>query len=186
MSLRCSTIKAMTKRKENPLPKGFSATLKCRDCAAQFYGSVATRYCGDQCHIRARSTIADDGSGCWNWLGKKTKRGRAQINPTKGIHTSAARVAFTAFRGPIPNGLFVCHHCDNPACVNPAHLFLGTTTDNIVDAAVKGRLRHKLSVAAVQEIRRSEMTLTILARKFGVDLRTVRSVRDRRTWKHVA
>lgn len=85
------------------------------------------------------------GEGCWEWQGSKSKAGGygyvhvgGQVNrrPMK-----AHRLSWELHNGPIPHGLWVLHQCDNPPCVNPSHLFLGTRTDNMQNAASKGRIK---------------------------------------------
>lgn len=75
---------------------------------------------------------------CWLWLGRPTPRGYGQ-HRWEGKMMRAHRVAWLVSVGPIPAGLFVLHHCDNPPCVNPAHLWLGTHDDNMRDRQEKGR-----------------------------------------------
>lgn len=81
---------------------------------------------------------------CWPWTGRKNTRGYGQVYVGGGRANEkrevAHRIAWRFTFGPIPDGLLVCHHCDNPPCVNPEHLFLGTMSDNIRDASAKGRL----------------------------------------------
>lgn len=80
-----------------------------------------------------------DENGCWNWTGTKVgSLGYGQTNLGKK-RLYAHRAAFELWKHPIPDGMFVCHRCDNPRCFNPDHLFLGTQTDNMRDQVAKGR-----------------------------------------------
>jgi len=76
---------------------------------------------------------------CWDFTGALDRDGYPKIK-IGGTRFSAHRVSYHLHKGDIPDGLLVCHRCDNPRCINPLHLFLGTVRDNTVDASVKGRL----------------------------------------------
>lgn len=140
--------------------------------------------------------------GCWNWVGANVN-GRGQIYVT-GRSELAPRISWQMHFGPIPDGLLVCHDCDNPACVRPDHLFLGTYQDNAIDAAVKGRNtgqlhpelvprgeKHgmaKLNETAVVAIRlRAGMgeSQRRLAGIYGVAHSAIGSIVRREAWKHV-
>lgn len=88
-----------------------------------------------------------EGSGCWEWTGATVKDGYGRVELShlgKRIRAVMAhRLSWGIHMGPIPPGMSVLHHCDNPPCVNPAHLFLGTQADNIRDMILKGRYRPK-------------------------------------------
>lgn len=83
------------------------------------------------------------GSGCWLWTGAKLPKGYGQFHIArvdgKAIHGYPHRIMFLLAHGEIPAGMEVCHHCDNPPCCNPDHLFLGTHGDNMRDSSRKGR-----------------------------------------------
>lgn len=97
------------------------------------------------------SQVARSDDGCWEWTGRRKKNKkqhyglvRVYVGKRNGRSVKrqfmAHRVAWELTNGPIPAGLFVCHHCDNPPCVRLDHLFLGTHKDNAADAQAKGRL----------------------------------------------
>ena len=77
-----------------------------------------------------------DDVGCWLWVGRRDSYGYGKLGKKQ---TASHRLSWTIHFGPIPSGLCVLHRCDNPPCVNPAHLFLGTQLDNIRDMNAKGR-----------------------------------------------
>lgn len=75
---------------------------------------------------------------CWEWIGTITTHGYGHFKHKQKVYR-AHRVAFVLFKGMIPEGMYVCHACDNPKCVNPDHLWLGTPRDNAMDMVSKGR-----------------------------------------------
>ena len=138
--------------------------------------------------------------GCWEWLAAKRngygvigQGGNGYNLPVLYSH----RLSFEFFCGVIPDGLFVCHHCDNPGCVRPSHLFLGTNSDNILDAVTKGvklgksqrgqnNAAAKLTQEQVDEIRNlykpGEVTYKQLATKFNISLVMVGKIIRRQNW----
>ncbi len=135
---------------------------------------------------------------CWPWMAGCDNSGYGAFW-FNGKMTNAQRVAYMLTLGPIPNELMVCHSCDNPPCCNPAHLFLGTQHDNVIDMMLKGRGRYithlgehhgmsKLTANDVREIRlcyASGVSQRKLARIFDVNRRTISFVIKRITWKHI-
>jgi hypothetical protein len=87
-------------------------------------------------YILARIDI--DANGCWIWTGRRYTKGYGQAS-FRGRNIRAHRYAYEAWKGPIPAGMMVLHSCDNPPCVNPDHLRIGTARDNMMDAIQRGR-----------------------------------------------
>lgn len=134
---------------------------------------------------------------CWLWLRTCAPNGYGVTRlwgDQRRYQISAHRAAWTLTHGPIPPGLFVCHHCDNKPCCNPAHLFLGTPKDNLDDMYRKGRQRiplgeargmSKLTRAQVLEIRercaRGEIQREV-AKLFGVNQPRISKIVNRKQW----
>ncbi len=131
-------------------------------------------------------------AGCWIWSGASIPSGYGTMTVSAGVTGYAHRASWEANNGPIPDGLFVCHRCDTPSCVNPDHMFLGTHEDNMRDMRSKGRgvfgERHPsaiLSESDVNEIRSSAEPYGVLANRYGVSKSAISSVRTGKNWSHI-
>ncbi len=139
---------------------------------------------------------------CWEWRGRRNGKGYGSFSPrrktTKRKNLLCHRIAYSLERSPLPPGLCVLHHCDNPACCNPSskHLFLGTQADNMADRYSKGKLttgeqngNAKLTETQVTEMRRLRSkgaTGSELARRYGVKRATVYQICEYARWKHLS
>jgi hypothetical protein len=133
---------------------------------------------------------------CWKWLASRCWCGYGRLALTPRGLFNAPRVAYYLATGKQPGPLCVCHTCDTPACCNPAHLFLGTHTDNMADKVAKGRAKGrllrgvsngaaKLTEAQVLAIRASTATGTVLATKYSVSEGMISLIKSRKSWKHI-
>lgn len=121
----------------------------------------------------ARADIQGD-DDCWNWLEYKNNDGYGNYHIGKKI-INAHRMAYTIIYGDIPNGQLVCHKCDNPSCINPKHLFLGTRKDNMQDASKKGRIvSNRLNQEQIVRIKTSKEKVKKLSQEFGVSGAAIR------------
>lgn len=142
--------------------------------------------------------IPEPNSGCWLWIANAFPSGYGQIK-AKGKPRLAHRVSWELYNGPIPehdsyHGICVCHKCDNPSCVNPDHLFLGTQSDNVADQVKKGRtnppkgesqVNAKLTEADVLAIRADPRTYREIAPDYGITHPHVSDIKNRKRWRHI-
>lgn len=116
-------------------------------------------------------------TGCWEWNGRRLGNGYGQLTVAKGTQMSAHRAAYLTWIGPLDGrNIFVCHRCDNPPCINPAHLFAGTSQDNFDDMVGKRRaFWHKAEDITAEDFSRqiraitddSGLTVVEFARRLG-------------------
>ncbi|HQR98148.1 MULTISPECIES: HNH endonuclease [unclassified Polaromonas] len=141
----------------------------------------------------------DESSGCWNWTGDKYRNGYGRIREGGASKRllRVHRVSFERHKGPIPAGLVVMHECDNKACINPAHLSVGTVKQNINDAIDRGLSRPfragvlnssaRLDCERVQQIRQDYsaggISQRVLAQMHGVAESTIQALIGGRSWK---
>lgn len=172
-------------------PRKGTLLCKCRYCGDLFMlpkcrviklgmGLVCKRCCGASVAEKFWRRV-DKSGNCWLWMGSRHPQGHGYAS-FEGRVQYAHRVSWQLTNGPIPDGLFVCHHCDNPPCVNPAHLFLGTASDNNWDRARKGRsgITGKLSDDDIKEIRlllsRRELSQREIGILFGVSRSAIENI----------
>lgn len=139
-------------------------------------------------------------SACWEWAASLDHHGYGHFKSGVNSWMQAHRYAWILTNGPIPDGMFVCHRCDNRGCCNPAHLFIGTPQDNTSDMMAKRRHRTvarpgiesgrtKLTDADVLSIRRQRaegVTLRALSVEFGLCSSAISHIGTGRNWKHLS
>ncbi len=151
--------------------------------------------------------VPEPNSGCWLWLRGMARGGYGKQRMGKKT-TTAHRASWMIYKGPIPAGLYVCHRCDVPSCVNPDHLFLGTAYDNVKDRDKKGRgsqgqrhaklcaelrgEKHGMSklcekdIHNIRDLLSKGETLSSIGRRYGVNLSAIHKIKIKKTWAHVS
>lgn len=177
-------------------------TKTCPSCGSQFTRDENRwTYCSVRCAKKPLVSVNErfwskvDVRGpeeCWPWKFGVNSSGYGVFCGLLRRQMIAHRFSWEIVNGPIPTGLNVCHSCDNPPCVNPRHLFIGTTAENAADRNLKGRQSKgqthpvsKLTDNDVQEIRTSRASGARLSIRFGVSRTQISNIRNRKQWAHI-
>lgn len=147
---------------------------------------------------RLWTRLKSQGNGCWAWTGAVNGRGYGIMSATAIGEYFTHRVAWTLWHGrAVPADMHVCHHCDNPPCCNPEHLFLGSTRDNNADKIAKGRHNQpfgeshantkltNVQVFGILQLPSRVFSNLWISKKYGIATSTVQRIRSGRGWKHV-
>ena len=132
--------------------------------------------------------------GCWGWGNSSNNKGYGTVNVKKNdgrwVPFLAHRLSWIIHNGPIPDGLEVCHHCDNPVCTNPEHLFLGTHKENFSDQSKKGRspltgakINYEIACQIREEYTGRRGEQRVLAAKYGITQPQISVILSGRQWK---
>lgn len=190
-----------------------AVSLSCKRCNSKYPAPLRLRHVSHYCSAYCRNAFMQGSlkerftsnvqvlpNGCWYWLGGKVQHGAYGRISLKGVTYRAHRVSLFLFRGfDLNSPLCVCHHCDNPPCVNPDHLFVGTCSENTRDAYRKGRmngafrpgeshpntsLTHK-DVLWIHEHYKNPYKQKELAKLFNVGQQTISRIINGQRWSHV-
>ncbi len=172
------------------IPPKIRLTQKCGNKLCVNHHHMELETAGN---ILARNSVRRE-NGCIEWTGHKLNGGYGQVG-FGGKYILAHRLSYNEHFGQIYDSICVLHKCDNRACINPDHLFIGTKTDNNRDRHMKGRTLFgrnlpfaKLTerdVLSIRALRKTGMTKSAIARLFNVSRSAVSSVLSGRTWSHV-
>ena len=116
---------------------------------------------------------------CWEYQGCNDGHGYRKI-----YHQKVHRLSYQHFIGEIPKGLKILHKCDNRACFNPEHLFIGNEADNSRDAAIKGRLSKKITPDQIPLILKDDRVHQVIAKDYGVSRGLISNIKRGVKWKH--
>lgn len=163
----------------------------CVHCGASFQPDRTNQtHCKDACFFGSKFKV-DVGSGCWVWTRSRDRGGYGEFR-LRGKRVRAHRYSWELKNGPVPEGMCVCHTCDNPSCVNPDHLFLGDQSVNMKDCSRKGRAAFgertanaKLTEDDVRSIKLDRRTTRAIATAYGVGQSTIAGIKTGRRWAHV-
>jgi hypothetical protein len=189
--------------------RDLSCTKLCASCGASFARDKRctwkhwekAKFCSRECYGKANARRLEDirlpmlekfsqqvrvTDGCWEWTGLKDKDGYG-LFPYMGIQHRANKIALELDGRPVPTGMYACHHCDNPPCVRPDHLYPGTPKQNMADAVARKRMNPKTKLTAdeVRAIRREVGTHEQIAKTFNISRANVSLIREGRTWRNL-